>query len=271
LRRSQRIEQQKQQEEEEEEIVIKLLISNRRNQKNFSFDSFLKTAEQEIILIEKAQNSVMVDCLVRVYGLVIGMIPEKLADIIDTSHKTPVLGIVMRYEKGGSMDSYLFINMSTTEKKKSISMNEKIRLLTMIARGIAELHSVGIIHADIKPENILLNDDNPPNIRLADFGLSLISQSGQSKFQSSLVMTSQQRGTPLYSAPEMLTNPYSSDIQEQVAKPSRKTDMYAYGILCWEVLTQEKPFSDVQSEMILCAKGTLYSNNGDNFSIVLLL
>jgi serine/threonine protein kinase len=62
------------------------------------------------------------------------------------------------------------------------------------------------------------------------------------------------RGTPLYCAPEMLTNPYADEVNYQVAKPSRKTDMYAYGVLAWEVVTQKKPFADIGSEIILCAK-----------------
>ena len=60
------------------------------------------------------------------------------------------------------------------------------------------------------------------------------------------------------SAPEMLHNPYADNSNsedyasgETIAKPSRKTDMYAFAILCWEVLTEQKPFKNVKNETAL--------------------
>ena len=51
----------------------------------------------------------------------------------------------------------------------------------------------------------------------------------------------------------MLVNPYV-EFQGTVAKASRKTDMYAFGMLAWEVLTEERPFHDVRSESVLCSR-----------------
>ena len=58
---------------------------------------------------------------------------------------TEGVGIVMRYEGGGSLEDYL---------SKQRSLSEKLRILEGIARGLSELHGIGIIHADIKPENV---------------------------------------------------------------------------------------------------------------------
>jgi serine/threonine protein kinase len=69
-----------------------------------------------------------------------------------------------------------------------------------------------------------------------------------------LQLTAHARGTPLYSAPEMLINPYSETNLGEVAKPSRKTDIYAFAVLAWEVMTQKQPFEGVQSQTMLCAK-----------------
>jgi hypothetical protein len=71
---------------------------------------------------------------------------------------------------------------------------------------------------------------------------------------SSLSETSHIKGTPVYCAPEMLINPYLDVVTDKVAKASRKTDMYAFAILAWEVLTQESPLHDIKSEAVLGAK-----------------
>ena len=93
------------------------------------------------------------------------------------------------------------------------------------------MHGLGIIHSDIKPENILLSDDRPPEVRVADFGLSVFRDKTLSK--SSLVATTHSRGTPIYFAPEMLMNPYVVDQKKVIAQSSRKTDIYAFALLSW--------------------------------------
>jgi serine/threonine protein kinase len=200
------------------------------------------------------------DCIVQVYGVINEYVPEKVAQILDVSSSMPALGIVMRFEGGGSLHSLLHSgegdrsgSVSTKVFVQELPLMEKIRLLTGIARGLAELHTVGVVHADIKPDNVLLSSDDPPEVRLADFGLSIMKEQ-QNAFQSTLQMTAHMRGTPIYCAPEMLTNPYAEEVDNKFARPSRKTDMYAYGVLAWEVMTQIKPFQDIASEMVLCAK-----------------
>ncbi len=101
---------------------------------------------------------------------------------------------------GGSLERLIYKSGGPT-----ISLVEKIRLLKGIARGLAELHAVGIVHGDIKPDNILLSGDNPPQVRLADFGLSLVRTSVLDPLNaSSLVQTTHARGTPVYCAPEQM-------------------------------------------------------------------
>ena len=80
--------------------------------------------------------------------------------------------------------------------------------------ALAELHSVDVIHADIKPDNILLSGHSPPLVRLADFGLSKRRPDmiGLSISCSMLHATSHFRGTSLYAAPEMLKYHLLEDI-----------------------------------------------------------
>ena len=79
-------------------------------------------------------------------------------------------------------------------------------------------------------------------------------------------MTKIAHGTRAFCAPEMLVNPYQPEILSMsddkeaadklstIAQPSRRTDMYAFGLLAWQVLTQKRPFSDITSEAMLVSK-----------------
>jgi serine/threonine protein kinase len=191
------------------------------------------------------------DCIVKVYGVASGKLPERLRKELNISEFVSVIGIVMRYEGGGSLQSHIY----NTNRKQPIPMIEKLRILSCVARGIAELHAAGVIHADIKPDNVLLSSHDPPEIRLADFGLAIMRQ-GVNMALSSMMQTSHARGTPIYSAPEMLFNPYTSDMSresvgETVAKPSRKSDVYAFAVLAWELLVEKRPFTHAYNEIVL--------------------
>lgn len=129
-------------------------------------------------------------------------------------------------------------------------------ILRDVVRGIAELHALGVVHGDIKPENILLSssDLNTARTVLADFGLSKFREI-HDICSSTLRRTSYPKsgglGTPVYCAPEMFDN---VDTDEEGASASRKTDMYAFAILCHHVLTRIEPFSDIKSKVILASK-----------------
>ena len=69
--------------------------------------------------------------------------------------------------------------------------------------------------------------------------------------RSSLRETNHVRGTPFYCAPEMLINVHVDDFK--ISKASRKTDMYAFAILMWEVITEKKPFHWIKDEVTLCS------------------
>jgi serine/threonine protein kinase len=158
----------------------------------------------------------------------------------------------MRFEAGGGLDSLMY------KSGVELTMVEKIRILTQIARGLAELHAVDIIHGDIKPANILLSHHVPPKIRIADFGFAHVRENpgGGSRSGgggSTMYETSSFKGTPIYSAPEKIVNPFLPVKQDTVAKSSRLSDVYAFAIMSWEVLCQERPFAHITSEAILCS------------------
>jgi serine/threonine protein kinase len=202
-------------------------------------------------VIDTRNNLLDKDVIIRVYGVVEGGMPESLTSVFRLPAGEEGVGIVMRYEGGGSLETLLH------EKSSSVALKvaDNIRIVREVSRGLVELHSVGVIHADLKPGNILLSHHNPPEIRLADFGSSFVSDSNNNGFgNSTLNMTSGARGTPIYRAPEMLVNPLITTFDESVARASRKTDMYAFGLILWEVFSRQKPYIDFKTEVTLSAK-----------------
>ncbi|KAK3446198.1 hypothetical protein EUGRSUZ_A01943, partial [Eucalyptus grandis] len=128
--------------------------------------------------------------------------------------------LVYEYMCNGSLDKWIFHN----DQEFGVCWQVRRKIILDIARGLAYLHEEchqKIIHLDIKPQNILL--DEHFNAKLADFGLSKLIDKDQSH-----VMTTM-RGTPGYLAPEWL----SSVITEKV-------DVYSFGIVMLEVLCGRK-------------------------------
>ena len=181
------------------------------------------------------------DCMTLVYGFAQGPLPAGLTAPFHVSPGEEAFGIVMRLEEGGSLEHHLY-TLGT-----KFPMQEKIRILAGISRGLTALHGIGLVHADLKPANVLLSGDNPPKVRLSDFGLSSLKVS-TSTFSSTLNMTSHKKGTIKYCAPEMLDLEDGSD---HVACASRRTDMHAFAITAWEILVGARPFENVTNQHLL--------------------
>ncbi|KAB5511816.1 hypothetical protein DKX38_028844 [Salix brachista] len=127
--------------------------------------------------------------------------------------------LVYEYMNRGSLDRTLFGNGPVLE------WQERFEIALGTARGLAYLHSYcghKIIHCDVKPENILLNDNL--QVKISDFGLSKL----LTPEQSSLFTT--MRGTRGYLAPEWLTGVTISD----------KADVYSYGMVLLEIVRGRK-------------------------------
>lgn len=132
-----------------------------------------------------------------------------------------------------------------------------INVVAQVARALGVLHAISIVHRDLKPDNILLmasGPDEPPVVKLADFGISIILDDAHKKHaealattatleesphegttgrHSNLTQTGVLVGTPLYMAPEL---GYGS----RNAQPP--SDMFALGVIAFDLLTGKKPF-----------------------------
>ena len=136
--------------------------------------------------------------------------------IYDAGETESHLYIAMEYLQGGDLKQRI---------KTNLSQNEIINIITKLSEALAYAHSKGFIHRDIKPGNIIFNDDNQPI--LADFGIArAISFSEQTVIDGMLL------GTPYYSSPEQA----SSD------NVDHRTDLYSLGVVYFEMITGRKPF-----------------------------
>ncbi|KAH7422833.1 hypothetical protein KP509_12G027800 [Ceratopteris richardii] len=125
---------------------------------------------------------------------------------------------------------------NSNERKHSLSLPDRFKLARGIANGLDYLHHdfpTPIIHLDIKPTNILLDEDL--EARIADFGLSRFMQDSAASISAS---TQQMRGTLGYAAPE-----YAS-----AGRISPKCDVYSFGVVILELLTGRRPSSDMFTE-----------------------
>jgi eukaryotic-like serine/threonine-protein kinase len=123
-------------------------------------------------------------------------------------------------------------NLADLMKAKDLSFHQIKDLAKGILLGLKHLHTHRIVHRDFKPANILISRDNKGTLipKIADFGLSkLVSRD---EIDSSDFDLSDGRGTPSYKAPEQIEG----------GRVSFNLDLWAYGVILYEMLTGEKPF-----------------------------
>jgi tetratricopeptide (TPR) repeat protein len=110
-----------------------------------------------------------------------------------------------------------------------IPIHEAVRVLRDVASGLAYAHGLGIVHRDIKPDNVLLAGDSAA---LADFGIAK-ALSAAAAPNAALTTVGMMLGTPAYMAPEQATGDGSTD---------HRADLYSLGAMAYEIFTGELPF-----------------------------
>lgn len=125
--------------------------------------------------------------------------------------------IVMEYIDGKTLKQLL-------KKRESLTLTEVVDIMTQLTDGIAHAHDSYIIHRDIKPQNIMIEDDG--RIKITDFGIAMALNATQ------LTQTNSVLGSVHYLPPE----------QASGKSATIKSDIYAMGILMYELITGSVPF-----------------------------
>ncbi len=151
-------------------------------------------------------------------------------DVGSLGGKAPYL--VMEFIKGEALADKI-------HRQGALPFTTTANIIIQMCRGLQEAHNFGVIHRDLKPDNVLLQDksDRPDWVKIVDFGIShLVHEDGKR-----LTKTGRMVGTPEYIAPEQLKD-----------RPmDMRTDLYALGIMIYEMLTGHVPFEGETAEAIL--------------------
>jgi serine/threonine-protein kinase len=137
--------------------------------------------------------------------------------------------IVMEYLDGESLGDYL---KKQTELHQAMSLYDVVVILDEILSALGAAHSAGVIHRDLKPSNIFLCNqrDGQRYVKLLDFGIAKLGVLGAATPQTRASML---MGTPSYMAPE----------QARGGPVGPAMDLYAVGVIAYEMLTGDLPFT----------------------------
>ncbi|KAF7966471.1 hypothetical protein HWV62_38170 [Athelia sp. TMB] len=114
----------------------------------------------------------------------------------------------------------------------------KLCMALDVAEGLAYLHSLKIVHADLKSMNILIS--HAPRACLADFGLSLAKGTGSIR---STMRSTGSFGTVRWMAPEFFSSPDDSDSEaNETRRPDQLSDVYSFAMVCYEIFSERIPF-----------------------------
>ena len=149
---------------------------------------------------------------------VAGLSHPNIVTVIDRGEQDGRQFIVFEYIDGESLKQLV-------DRTGPLQVDQAVGLTLQIARALAFAHQQGLVHRDVKPQNVLLNDDG--RAKVTDFGIARSLDVQQGMTQTGTVM-----GTSDYIAPE----------QARGERVDEHTDVYSLGIVLYELLTGEVPF-----------------------------
>jgi len=142
-----------------------------------------------------------------------------IVTVHDHGHADDLAWLVMEFVDGTDLRALM--------EDGRLEPAEALAIVPPVCEALHYAHERGIVHRDVKPENILLDTDG--RVRLVDFGLAKLSADAGS---ANLTRTDQAMGTPRYMAPEQLERPHEVD---------HRADIFSLGVVLYEMLTGQVP------------------------------
>jgi len=144
-----------------------------------------------------------------------------IVQVYDFGEEGDVAYIVMEFIKGKELKNFFDAN-------ERFELKEAVRIMCELLDALELAHEGGIVHRDIKPANVML--DGQARVKLADFGVARVTddRSAAEKTQAGTMV-----GTPAYMSPEQITG----------GNIDRRSDVFSAGIILYQFLTGEKPFT----------------------------
>ena len=141
-----------------------------------------------------------------------------IVSVYDVSHSDGLDYIVMELIEGMTLKQYM------QKRGTPLNWREAIHFITQILRALGHAHSRGIVHRDIKPQNILVLRDG--SVKVADFGIARVTSAAQA------TLTQEALGSVHYISPE----------QAKGSRVDGRSDLYSAGVVLYEMLTGRLPF-----------------------------
>jgi len=146
--------------------------------------------------------------------------------------------IVMEYIDGIPLSELI-------QKRNKIDPHIVLLIMHEVARGLEYAHGKGVLHRDLKPQNILISKRG--EVKIIDFGIASFREQAEESDATKLELTrtGMVMGTPAYMSPEHLSD---------MKKVTERSDIYSLGIIMYEMLTGERPYDDTFSTQAFTAR-----------------
>lgn len=185
-----------------------------------------RNVAMKILRLEYSNDREFIERFRREAESTISLSHNHIVNLYDVGQEEDVYYIVMEYVEGMTLKQKI-------QQNGPVSVDEAVHIMNQLTSAIAHAHENGIIHRDIKPQNILVNQDG--QVKITDFGIAMALSS------TSLTQTNNVLGSVHYLSPE----------QARGGTATKKSDIYSLGIVLYELLTGQLPFRVSQLSPLL--------------------
>jgi serine/threonine protein kinase len=154
-----------------------------------------------------------------------------IVNIYDTGEFEDSPFIVMEYVRGETLAEMI-------KRRATLSISQKLKLMAELCAGLAQAHEAGIIHRDIKPANLMV--DQQGRLKILDFGIARVAEGNRTRVGLPLTQVNMMIGTPGYMSPEQIEG----------GEVDHRSDIFAVGAVCYELLSYDEAFAGTNTRQI---------------------